>query len=204
MLGAVKDDIVNMRAQEFENFLQHRKMLRLDLIQFFNEPPLEPSNIIERVFGPKLYFSSIMNYHFLNLVVDICGSPRTKHDMMKFVQDIKQFMQRTSLKDSGYFNEEVRNIRGLTLLVIRHRLESDAPLNYLDEFRHTFCEAFKISEVSMLFTSAKLEETVWFVPLYLEEQLISAIKTNESHFNSLRITSLQLGEFEYTASDSKV
>ena len=46
MLGAVKDDIVNMRAQEFENFLQHPQMLQLDRIPFFNEPPLKPSNII--------------------------------------------------------------------------------------------------------------------------------------------------------------
>ena len=145
-----------------------------------------------------------MNYHFLNLVVDICGSPRTKHDMMKFVQDIKQFMEKTRLKDIGYFNKEVRHIEGLTSLVIRHKVESDAPLNYLVEFRHEFCEALKLSEASMLFVSAKLEETVWFVPSYLEEQLASAIKTNESHLNSLCITSLQLGEFEYTASDSKV
>ena len=181
-------------------------MLRLDAIPLFNNPPLQSSNLIDRVFRQHKLFSNIINYHLLNRIVDKCGSPTTRNDMMKFIEEVKCFMKITRLKDSPYLCQDIEKIDGFTALVIRHRLESNALLSDLDVFRQNFCEVLKFSEVSMFFITAKLEEeTVWFVPSYLGEQLLSEIKMHNSNLlNDLDITALHFGEYTHFTSRSKV
>ncbi|KAL5497369.1 hypothetical protein EMCRGX_G013834 [Ephydatia muelleri] len=206
-LNAIKEDVKYMSQHEIENlFKHHLSMLRLDAIPLFNNPPLESSNLIDHVFRRHKLFSNIINYHLLHRIVDKCGGPTTRNDMMKFIEEVKCFMKSTRLKDSLYLCQDIKKIDGFTALVIQHRLESDALLSDLDVFRQNFCEAFKISEVSMFFITAKLEEeTAWFVPSYLWEQLLSEIKIleNSSLLNDLDITALHFGEYTYHTSRSK-
>ena len=207
-LNAINEDVKYMSQHEIEIlFKHHLSMLRLDAIPLFNNPPLESSNLIDHVFRRHKLFSNIINYHLLHRIVDKCGGPTTRNDMMKFIEEVKCFMKSTRLKDSLYLCQDIKKIDGFTALVIQHRLESDALLSDLDVFRQNFCEAFKFSEVSMFFITAKLEEeTAWFVPSYLGEQLLSEIKIleNSSLLNDLDITALHFGEYTYHTSRSKV
>ena len=202
MLAEISEDIEGMNAQEFEIFLSKQK---LDLIPFFKNPPLVPLTLVRRVFGPELFFSNIINYPFFNLVVDECGSPRTKEGMREFMQEVKSVMKHTKLKDISSLTIVAKCIEGYTTLIIWQKLEPDVSLICLDEFRQTFCEAFKTSEGSMLFASAELEESTWFVPFYVEEQLWAMIKIEECHhvFYKLGITALKLGDNKYIASGSE-
>ena len=206
-LKAINKDLKFMRQHEMENlFTHHLSMLRLDVIPLFNNPPLQPSNLIDRVFRQKQMFSNIINYQLLHLVVVKCGSQTAKNEIMRFVEEVKDFMKITRLKDSSYLFQEIKEIDGFTSLVIRHRLAL-ALLSDLDEFRHKFCEAFTLSEISMFFITTKLEEeTVWFVPSYLGEQLLTEFKMHENSYvlSDLGITALCFDEWTFYTSVSKV